>query len=185
MFLTAEDRKAIDVKNGGKYRVIEPFARAKGGDALVASAIEAAANDQRLFGFFGSAKLNHLPYRTADGQYDPAPGLSGRAESYSPGELAEQPTLAQATKAVLVVLGKKPDRPFALFIESGDVDFALHDNNLDNAVGAVLSGEEAVKTVIDWVRKFSNWDDSVLIVTADHGHYLVVDDPGALLGQGK
>ena len=32
------------------------------------------------------------------------------------------------------------------------VDFALHDNNLDNAIGAVLSGEEAVQAIIDWVE---------------------------------
>ena len=34
--------------------------------------------------------------------------------------------------------GREADQPFALFIEAGDVDFALHANNLDNAVGAIL-----------------------------------------------
>ena len=38
------------------------------------------------------------------------------------------------------------------------------------------SGEEAVRAVIRWVESHSNWDDSVLIVSSDHGHYLVVDD---------
>ncbi len=85
------------------------------------------------------------------------------------------------TRAALTVLASRPDRPFALFVEAGDVDFALHKNNLDNAVGAVLSGEEAVRAVIEWVEKNSNWDDSVLIVGADHGHYLVLDDSAALV----
>ena len=84
------------------------------------------------------------------------------------------------TEAALTVLGAKPDQPFALFIEAGDVDFALHANNLDNAIGAIYSGEEAVRVVIRWVESHSNWDDSVLIVSSDHGHYLVVDDPQAL-----
>ena len=88
----------------------------------------------------------------------------------------------QMTDAALTVLGAKPDQPFALFIEAGDVDFALHANNLDNAIGAIYSGEEAVRTVIRWVESHSNWDDSVLIVSSDHGHYLVVDDPQALAG---
>ena len=35
------------------------------------------------------------------------------------------------------VLTAEPGKPFALFVETGDVDFALHDNNLDNAIGAV------------------------------------------------
>ena len=75
------------------------------------------------------------------------------------------------TEAALTVLDAEPDQPFALFIEAGDVDFALHANNLDNAIGAVYSGEEAVRAVIRWVESHSNWDDSVLIVSSDHGHY--------------
>jgi alkaline phosphatase len=85
------------------------------------------------------------------------------------------------TEAAITTLAASK-RPFALFVEAGDVDWALHDNNLDNAVGAVFSGEEAVKAIIAWVEKNSNWDESVLIVTADHGHYLVIDDPAALVG---
>jgi alkaline phosphatase len=67
-----------------------------------------------------------------------------------------------------------------LFVEAGDVDFALHANNLDNATGAIFSGEEAVRTVVRWVETHSNWNESVMIVSSDHGHYLVVDDPQAL-----
>ncbi len=92
---------------------------------------------------------------------------------------------AWATEAALTVLGSEPGQPFALFVEAGDVDFALHDNNLDNAIGAVHSGEEAIRSIIDWVEARSNWDESVLIVTADHGHYLVIDDPKALAGVAK
>ena len=86
------------------------------------------------------------------------------------------------TEAALTVLAASPDQPFALFVEAGDVDFALHDNNLDNAIGAVYSGEDAIRAIIDWVETNSNWDDSLMIVTSDHGHYLVVDDPEALAG---
>ena len=71
-------------------------------------------------------------------------------------------------------------QPFILFVEPGDVDFALHANNLDNAIGAIFSGEEAVRTVVRWVETHSNWNESVMIVSSDHGHYLVVDDPQAL-----
>jgi alkaline phosphatase len=104
------------------------------------------------------------------------------AEWYTPADRVEQPTLAEMTEAALTVLGSRPDQPFALFIEAGDVDFALHANNLDNAAGAIYSGEEAVRAVIRWVEIHSNWDDSIMIVSSDHGHYLVVDDPQALIG---
>ena len=71
------------------------------------------------------------------------------------------------------MLSAHPGQPFILFVEAGDVDFALHANNLDNAIGAIFSGEEAVGTIVRWVETHSNWDESVLIVSSDHGHYLV------------
>jgi alkaline phosphatase len=179
-YLADADKAAVDVHNGGRYVVAQTEPGVDGGRALRHAAARAAEKGYRLLGLFGSEDLEHLPYRTADGRYDPAPDLDGKAESYTPADRNEQPTLADMTEAALAVLGAKPGRPFALFVEAGDVDFALHNNNLDNAVGAVYSGEDAVKVIIDWVEKNSNWDESVMIVTADHGHYLVLDDPKAL-----
>jgi alkaline phosphatase len=183
LHITDADLAAVDVGQGGKYRVVHTTPGASGADMLREAAARAASNGERLFGLFGSKTLNHLPYRTADGRYDPAPDIDGKAERYTPSDLKEQPTLAEMTTAALTVLGSRPGQPFALFVEAGDVDFALHKNNLDNAVGAVFSGEDALRVVIDWVEKHSNWDESVLIATADHGHYLVVDDPKALVAR--
>jgi alkaline phosphatase len=185
LFITDADFAAIDVKNGGKYVVAHTEPGTSGGQALNRAATEAHRLSARLFCLFGRPGLDHLPYQTADGHYDPGPSLnsSGKlspAEWYSPADLTEQPTLAQMTEAALSTLGGPPNQPFALFIEAGDVDFALHANNLDNAIGAVYSGEEAIRTVIRWVETHSNWDDSLMIVSSDHGHYLVVDDPNAL-----
>jgi alkaline phosphatase len=86
------------------------------------------------------------------------------------------------TRAALAVLATPPNQPFALFVEAGDVDFALHKNNLDNAVGAVYSGEDALRVIIEWIERHSSWDDSVVVVAADHGHYLVIDDLEAIAG---
>jgi alkaline phosphatase len=187
LFITAADLAAVDVNHGGKYVVVHTEPSVDGGRALLQAAAAAARRSSRLFGFFGREGLDHLPYRTADGRYDPVPsigsdGLPRSAEVYTPADRIEQPTLARMTEAALTVLADRPGQPFALFIEAGDVDFALHANNLDNAVGAVYSGEDAVRTVIQWVEKNSNWEESLLLVSSDHGHYLVVDDPQALAG---
>jgi alkaline phosphatase len=176
---------AIDINNGGKYVVAHTEPGADGGESLKSAAAIAARRGARLFGFFGRAGLDHLPFQTADGRYDPAPSLGKKgeprpAESYTPADRFEQPTLAQMTEAALAVLAARPGQPFALFVEAGDVDFALHANNLDNAIGAIYSGEAAVGVVTRWVESLSNWDDSLLIVSSDHGHYLVIDDPQAL-----
>jgi alkaline phosphatase len=181
LYIADADKAAIDVTNGGKYVVVQPSRGVRGALAIQAAAERAARQGKRLFGFFGTS-TNHLPYRTADGGYDPAPGIKGTAETYTEADRLENPTLAEMTRAALTVLAADPQRPFALFVEAGDVDFALHDNNLDNAIGAIYSGEEAIQVIIDWVEAHGGWDDSVLIVTADHGHYLVIDDPEALAG---
>jgi alkaline phosphatase len=182
LYITDADKAAIDVKNGGGYVVVETEPSVNGAKALGTAAAVAASKGQRLFGFYGAKGFSHLPYRTADGRHDPAPDLNGKFETYTPSDLYEQPTLADMTKAALKVLAANPRQKFALFVEAGDVDFALHANNLDNAVGAVYSGEAAIRAVIDWVETYSNWDDSLMIVTADHGHYLVIDDAAAVAG---
>jgi alkaline phosphatase len=45
----------------------------------------------------------------------------------------------------------------------------------------VFSGDEAVRRITDWVEEHSSWNESVLIVTADHGHYLFLDKPELLV----
>lgn len=187
LYITDSDLAAVDIKNGGKYVVVHTQSAVNGGQALQDAAAAAASRSARLFGFFGREGLDHLPFQTADGRYDPAPSLDflGKpraAESYSSADRTEQPTLAQMTEAALTVLAARPGQPFALFIEAGDVDFALHANNLDNAIGAIYSGEEALRAVIHWVESQSNWDESAVIVSSDHGHYLVIDDPKSLAG---
>ncbi len=183
--ITDLDKAAINVKNGGKYVVTETTDGVLGASSLLAAAGQAATGGHRLFAFYGKKGFNHLPYRTGDGGYDPVAGIAGKPDAYSADDLAETPKLVDMTEAALTVLASQPGVPFALFVEAGDVDFALHDNNLDNALGAVYSGDDAVRAIVAWVEKNSDWDDSALIVTADHGHYLVIDDPKPIVGAAK
>lgn len=174
-YLTADDLKEIDVKNGGRYAVAQRTAGQSGRALLEEAAQQAAEKDHRLFGYFGY-KSAHLPFRTADGNYDPVKGVKYSLDTYSQADIRENPTLAEMTSAGLTVLSQNP-QGFWLLVEAGDVDWANHDNNLDNAIGAVQNGDEAVKTITDWVEKHSNWNESLLIVTADHGHYLHLKQP--------
>jgi alkaline phosphatase len=74
------------------------------------------------------------------------------------------------------------EKPFWLLIEAGDVDWANHDNNLDNSIGAVLSGDVAFRAVTEWVEENGGWKDTVVILTADHGHYFNLAAPEVLAG---
>ena len=179
-YVTDADLEQIDVRQGGRYVTAVRTPGAEGTELLAAAARQAAGEGHRLFGLFGvgSAK-GHLPYQTADGDYDPVAG-TGKAESYAQADLVENPTLADMTRAAIEVLSQD-ETGFWLMVEPGDVDWANHDNNLDNSIGAVLSGDNAVRVITEWVDRHSNWDESLLIVTADHGHYLFLDDPSRLL----
>lgn len=178
-YLTDETRQKIDVRNGGKYQVVIRTPGVDGAVALAEATDEAITGGHRLFGFFG-VKKGHLPYQTADGKYNPPIGRSKMAEQYSTADLKENPTLAQMTASALSVL-EQNDKGFWLMVEAGDVDWANHDNNLDNSIGAVFSGDAAVKTITDWVEKNSSWDETIMIVTADHGHFLVLEKPELLV----
>ena len=109
-----------------------------------------------------------------------APGETDR--QFIAKEVKANPTLAQMSRAALEVLGKDKDG-FWLMIEGGDIDWAAHDNNLDNLVGTMRSFDTAVSEVINWVGQNGGWKKNVLIVTADHDHYLTLNENYAQLVQ--
>jgi alkaline phosphatase len=187
-YVADSTRAAIDVTNGGRYRVVERTPGRRGADVLAAAARDAVAGQLRLFGFFG-AGLGHLPFRTADGDFNPA-GVAnmepeaaalrkkyGGTISYSPADIAENPTLADMAVAALDVLSSRG--PFWLMVEAGEVDWASHANNIDTAIGAVTSGDAAFRAIVGWIERHGGWTDTVVIVTSDHGHLFVLTDPAA------
>ena len=170
-FLHQEDLDKINVDNGGKYTVATRTPGVKGSEVLAAATEAAIKGNHRLVAFFG-AGCTHLPYATADGNFDPTRGKKS-ADKYTPEELSENPSLAEMTDSALRVLSTNR-KGFWLMVEAGDVDWANHNNNIDDSIGAVLSGEKAFDAITNWVEQNSNWDETLLIVTADHGHMMNV-----------
>ncbi|WP_425397409.1 alkaline phosphatase [Aeoliella sp.] len=183
-YLTDRELKQIDVRHGGKYVTAVRTPGVDGAKRLADAAGQAARNQQRLFGFYGIGgnqgnASGNLPFASADGNYDPARHRGGEDIVYSQADLEENPTLAEMTSAALTVLSAD-NQPFWMLVEAGDIDWANHANNLDASAGAVHSGDAAVKVITDWVEEHSNWHETVLIVTADHGHLLVIEHPEML-----
>ena len=182
---------AIDVRNGGRYVVAGRTPDIPGGDVIAAAAADAIARKLRLFGFFGAAE-GHLPFQTADGDFlpgesrpdddhdgavDPLHKKYGGTIRYAPADLVENPSLAEMTTAALDVLGARGK--FWLMVEAGEVDWASHANNIDTCIGAIKSGDDAFRAVVDWIERHGAWDDAAVIVTSDHGHPFVLADPAA------
>lgn len=181
-YLPADDLAAIDAEQGGKYVIAQRTSGKIGTNVLDKAVKKAIADNKRLFGYFGVAG-GHLPYRTADGRFDPVQSVgneeTAKAEKYTPEDLYENVNLSEMTMAAVRVLQSRSDK-WWLMVEAGDVDWANHSNNIDNSIGAVLSGDAAFKKLTEWIENNGGWEDTLAIVTADHGHYLVLTQPEAL-----
>jgi alkaline phosphatase len=179
-YLADADRDQVDIRKGdpeAKYVVAERTSGELGNEVLQRAAREAVTGRHRLLGFFGGQN-GHLPFRTANGDYRPVANVKGK-EVYSQEELYENPTLQEMTEAALQVLETRKEG-FWLMVESGDVDWANHANDIDSSIGAVFSGEAAIKSIFDWIESHDAWNESLVIVTADHGHYFHLVKPEVL-----
>jgi alkaline phosphatase len=77
------------------------------------------------------------------------------------------PTLGEMTLAALNVLDNNPNGLFVM-IEGGAVDWAAHDNHSGRLVEEMNDFNLAVKAAIQWINNCSNWNDTLVIITADH-----------------
>jgi alkaline phosphatase len=169
--------------------------------AATAAALDPEKGD-RLLGLYGArGQDGNLPVASANGDYsttgyamftvnaakgneDPTKGAvvdkvrplrAGETDAqFIATERNQNPTLDDLTKAALSVLGKDKDG-FWLMVEGGDIDWAAHDNNIDNLIGATLSFDKAIGSVIEWINANGGWAENEIIVTADHDHYLTLN----------
>ncbi len=81
--------------------------------------------------------------------------------------ISRVPTLAEMAGGALRVLGKNPNG-FYLMIEGGAVDWANHKRHGGRMIEEQVDFNRAVQAVVDWVDANSNWDETLLILTADH-----------------
>lgn len=155
---------------------------------------------EKLLGLYGArGQSGNLPFSTANGDYSSTgfdsasvystasknqqipkpdtvrPLLPGETDvEFIKREINENPTLSDLAQAALTVLGKDPDG-FWLMVEGGDIDWACHDDNMDNLIGTVKDFDKAVGTVVSWINQNGGWKKNLLIVTADHDHYLTLN----------
>jgi len=108
-------------------------------------------------------------------------GRSGgdeQSEPFSPPLTENVPTLTEMSKAALNVLDNDPDG-FYLMIEAGAIDWTCHSNNGPRLVEEAVEMENMVQAVVAWVESNNSWDETLVIITADHETgYLTGPDSG-------
>jgi alkaline phosphatase len=91
-------------------------------------------------------------------------------ESERKKDLYGQPSLSEMTRAAIEVLSnKKNENGYIMIVEGGLIDQAHHLNHAKFALEEFLEMEKAVKVAKDMTSS----DDTLIIVTADHGHSMV------------
>jgi alkaline phosphatase len=177
------------------YTFLERGADAASDLATTAAQIDPNKGD-RLLGLYGARGQNgNLPVSSADGDYSTTgldmfsnfstqgknvdttrPLNAGETDaSFIATEINENPTLQDLSVAALDVLGKDKDG-FWLMIEGGDIDWSAHDNHIDNLIGTALDFDKSVTSVMNWIENNGGWEKNLLVITADHDHYLTLND---------
>jgi alkaline phosphatase len=77
------------------------------------------------------------------------------------------PSLATMLLAGLNVLNKN-NNGFFLMLEGGAIDWACHDGNAVRMIEETNEFNKSIAAAIEWVNKYSNWDETIMIVVADH-----------------
>lgn len=86
------------------------------------------------------------------------------------------PDLATMTVGALNVLSQN-ENGFFLMSEGGAVDWMGHANNMPRFIEEQIDFNLAVDAVVAWVEENSSWDETLLIITADH-------ETGGIWGEG-
>lgn len=94
---------------------------------------------------------------------------SGDVEGALPFEVAANdvpnlPTLAQGALNVL----ERNDEGMFLMIEGGAIDWTGHANQTTRNIEETVDFNHTVETVVDWVEAESSWEETLVVVTADH-----------------
>ena len=77
------------------------------------------------------------------------------------------PSLELMTKAALNSLNQN-SKGFFLMVEGGAVDWAAHSNYSGRMIEELSSFNKTVESVVKWIERNSNWNETLLIVTSDH-----------------
>ncbi|MGL4944246.1 MAG: alkaline phosphatase [Thermoguttaceae bacterium] len=120
----------------------------------------------------------HIQIAPARMSIPPVDGLSESAPRGAEDELRKVykiadgvtfPTLAAWTIDALDTLKSQGgDNGLLLMVEAGAIDWANHDRQINRCVWETTSMLKTIDAIVAWVEKNSSWDETLLIVTADH-----------------
>lgn len=159
-FLPSEDSF-----NGDDYYSL--FSEAGYEVAWNASGLNNTDNSQRHLGIFSVSNMNVWLDRNV---YTSTLNRSKSADGSDEPAL-DQPGLKQMTlKALDVLSTRHPDDGWVLMSEAASIDKQMHLLDYDRSLGELLELDDTVKATLAWLKENNLAEDTLVIVTADHGH---------------
>ncbi|KAL5606744.1 uncharacterized protein BROUX77_003937 [Berkeleyomyces rouxiae] len=73
-------------------------------------------------------------------------------------------------KAIEILNARSDEEGFFLMIEAASIDKQMHNLDYDRALGELLELDDTIAKTIDQLKALGIFDDTQIIVTADHGH---------------
>ncbi len=92
--------------------------------------------------------------------------LAGATQPFE-APLNDVPDLPTLTTGALNVLGQDDDG-FFVMIESGAIDWSGHANDQVTSIEETVDFNRSVEAAVTWVEQHSSWDETLVVVTADH-----------------
>jgi len=176
-----EGLAAVKAAPYDEYRFVERIPGKDGAaalDAAVSRILAGEAGGKRLFGLFGGRRRHMLA---------PAPDDEPGRPSFTRFGVEDPPLAACATAALKILTHRGGSNGFFLLVEAGDIDWANHERDYSWMVGAMFQFEETVRAVLSFIEDPSTpqtWENTLLIVTADHANSGLRFAPDVRLGKG-
>ncbi|OIW30378.1 alkaline phosphatase [Coniochaeta ligniaria NRRL 30616] len=144
------------------------FAKAGYTVSLNKTSLAQASNSSRALGVFCKSNLpvwldrNVFPENLKSNTNDPAGNKSAATDL---------PGLKEMTlKAIDVLHQRGGDKGFFLMSEAASIDKQMHVLDYDRALGDLLELDDAVQATIAKLKALGELENTLIIVTADHGH---------------
>ncbi|KAK2746067.1 hypothetical protein FQN57_003407 [Myotisia sp. PD_48] len=83
----------------------------------------------------------------------------------------DQPGLKEMTLKALDILNTRSRKKgFFLMSEAASIDKQMHALDYDRALGELLEFDDTIKATVEKLRRLGQLEDTLILVTADHGH---------------
>jgi alkaline phosphatase len=133
-----------------------------------ATALHALKNDTKALGIFSVSNMakwldRNVYTANLKNQNNTADGLKKDA--------TDQPGLLQMTiKAIDILNARSKDKGWFIMSEAASIDKMMHVLDYERALGELLELDDTVKGTIAHLKAIGEYKETLILVTADHGH---------------